>query len=339
MRYVYISVSGDKKIAVFAMDQDSGRLTHKEDVQLDEGPGPLALHPSKPVLYAVLGSKPELVSLDIDPSSGRLSPAGSIALKEGPAMIATDRKGGYLMGAYYGGGAVSVHPIDGAGVAVDPPAVEWLETAARAHYIEADASNKIVLVPHVMPGNAIFQFRFDENSGKLTPVEPHFTAADGEGPRHLCYHPNQQFIYSANENGSTVTAYHFDNSAGTVSALQTVSTLPPEGYVPGEESNSCAQIRITPNGKFLYAPNRGHNSVACFRVGADGTLSTIGYTPIERHTRGTAMDPEGKFFYTTGVRSGRLASFSISQQTGALEPLENFELGQSPMWVEIYTPE
>ena len=107
--------------------------------------------------------------------------------------------------------------------------------------------------------------------------------------------------------------------------------------MPGEEPNSCAQIRITPNGKFLYAPNRGHNSVACFRVDESGGLSTIGYTPIERHTRGTAIDPEGRFFYTTGVNSGRMASFTISQQTGALEPLENFEIGGSPMWVVIVT--
>ena len=338
MRYVYISVSGDNKIAVFAMDRDSGKLTHKEDVQLDAGPGPLALHPSKPMLYAVLGGNKELISLGINPSSGSLSPTGSIELQEGPAMISTDRKGGYLMAAYYGGGAVSVHPIDGDGVVGDPPVQPWLATAARAHYIEADASNKFVFVPHVMPGNAIYQFHFDENSGQLTANEPHFAAEEGEGPRHFCFHPNQRFIYSANENGSTVTAYHFDNTEGKLAALQTVSTLPPEGYVPGEETNSCAQIRIAPNGKFLYAPNRGHNSVACFRIDESGSLSTIGYTPIERHTRGTAMDPDGKFFYTTGVRSGRLASFSISQQTGALEPLENFALGQAPMWVEIFTP-
>ena len=338
MRYVYISVPGDNKIAIFIMDSDSGKLTHQADFQC-ESSGPLALHPSQPVLYAALrGDPPQLGSLGIDPATGGLSALGSTPLKEGPAMISADRKGGFLMGAYYGGGAVSVHPINGEGVVGDPPAVEWLETAPRAHYIEADADNRIVLVPHVMPGNAVFQFRFDEDSGQLTPIEPHFQAEDGEGPRHICFHPNQRFVYSANENGSTVTAYSFDAAKGTLAALQTVSTLPPEGYVPGEENNSCAQIRIAPNGKFLYAPNRGHNSVACFRIDESGLLATIGYAPIERHTRGTAMDPGGKFLYTTGVRSGRLASFSISQQTGALEPLENFELGQGPMWVEIYTP-
>ena len=335
-RYVYISLSGDNKIAIFIMDESNGKLIHQEDVHLHDGPGPLAQHPSKPVLYAALRSSKELLSLGIDPATGGLSQLNKIDLQEGPAMISTDRQGRYLMGAYYGAGAVSVNPIDADGIASGPP-VQWEQTTERAHYIQVDASNKFVIVPHVLPGNAIYQFHFDENTGKLTPNGPHVKPPAGEGPRHFCFHPSQNFIYTANENSSSVTAYQFDNTKGTLAAFQNVSTLPPEGYVPGEEANSCSQIRITPNGKFLYAPNRGHNSVACFRVGDSGGLSTIGYTPIERHTRGTAMDPEGRFYYTTGANSGGLASFTISQETGALEPLENYFLGKSPMWVEIFT--
>ena len=335
-RYVYISSAGDKKIAIFTMDQDSGKLTHSEDVALHDGPGPLAVHPNQSMLYAALRSSKEILSFRIDPASGSLSQVGCIELEEGPAMISTDRKGGYLMAAYYAAGAVSVHAINGEGLVVDPQ-LQWETTTKRAHYIEVDASNQFVIVPHVLPGNAVYLFRFDASTGKLTPKEPHVWPPDGQGPRHFCFHPNQKFIYTANEDSSTVSAYHFDNAKGTLGAFQTVSTLPPEGYVPGEEPNSCAQIRITPNGQFLYAPNRGHNSVACFRVAETGSLSTIGYTPIERHTRGTAMDPEGRFYYTTGTRSGRMASFAISQQTGALEPLENFAVGEAPMWVEIVT--
>ena len=335
-RYVYISIQGDKKVSRFTQDQDSGKLTDREDVGLHDGPGPLALSPTRPVLYAALRSTPEIMTLRIDPATGGLSQAGSVKIQEGPAMISTDRKGRYLFGAYYGGGAASVNPIDEDGVAGDPQ-VQWVDTTERGHYIEADESTKFVFVPHVLPGNAIYQFHFDENTGKLTPNEPHVKPPEGEGPRHFCFHPSQKFLYTSNEDSSTVTAYQFDNSKGTLSAFQTVSTLPPEGYEPGEEPNSCSQIRITPNGKFLYAPNRGHNTVACFRVDESGGLATIGYTPTERHVRGTAMDPEGRFFYTTGTFSGRLASYTISQQTGALEPLENFEVGAAPMWVVIYT--
>ena len=135
-------------------------------------------------------------------------------------------------------------------------------------------------------------------------------------------------------------AYHFDKTAGTLSPFQTIPTLPPEGYdeSKGDEENSCSQITITPSGRFLYAPNRGHNSMACFKVDEEtGELSTIGYQPIEAHTRGISLDPHGNFLYAAGARSGRLATFRISEQTGALEPLENFAVGKSPMWVLFVT--
>lgn len=333
-RYVYISISGDNKISVFTMDPETGKLNHKEDAKLHDGPGPMAVNPNTLILYAGLNSSKEVLSLRIDATSGGLSQAGSISLQESPAMISTDRSGKFLMAAYYGAGAISVNPIDADGIAGDPQ-VQWQDTCERAHYIEADAANKFVFVPHVVPGNAIYRFELNESTGRLTALEPHLEPPEGVGPRHFCFHPNQRFIYTANEDSSTVSVYRFDNERGSLSPLQNVSTLPPEGYTPGEESNSCSQIRITPNGQFLYAPNRGHNTAACFRVGEDGELSTIGYTPIERHTRGTAMDPDGRYYYTAGMRSGRMASYAINQQTGALEPLENIEVGDTPMWIEI----
>ena len=332
-RYVYISVAGAGKIAIFTQDAGTGRLTHKEDIALN-GPGPMAVSPTKPVLYACLRASQEIVSLKIDPGTGSLTTIGTFGLEEGPAMISTDRTGRFLFGAYYGGGAVSVNPIDDNGVAGDPQ-IQRETTTERAHYIQADDSNKIVIVPHVLPGNAIFVFQLDAETGKLTAVGPPVRPPEGEGPRHFCFHPNQNFIFTANEDSSTVTSYRFDNQTGALSPVQTVATLPPEGYTPGPEPNSCSQIRITPNGKFLYAPNRGHDSVACFRIGDEGGLDTIGYIATERHTRGTAMDPDGKYFYTTGTQSGNMASYTISQQTGALEPLEIIELGDTPMWVEI----
>ena len=282
----------------------------------------------------------QLTSFRIGASDGSLPPLGTIPLGSDPCYLGMDRTGRFLLGAYYLAEKASVHRIGADGAAQDPP-IEWRTTGRGAHCFQTDRANRFAFVPHIEGNgapNAIFQFRFDAETGQLAPNAPdRFTAAEMLGPRHFCFHPNQKFIYTANEDSSTVSAYHFDNAKGTLGAFQTVSTLPPEGYVPGEEPNSCAQIRITPNGQFLYAPNRGHNSVACFRVAESGSLSTIGYTPIERHTRGTAMDPEGRFYYTTGTRSGRMASFAISQQTGALEPLENFAIGEAPMWVEIVT--
>ena len=338
IRHLYVSLSGENRISLYGMDRDSGRLSHREDFRFHAGPGPMTMHPSKPVLYAALRSECEVISLRIEPSTGHLSQIGTVIMKEGPTMISTDHQGGYLLGAHPFIGAVSVNPIDAEGVVTDPQ-IQWLATTERAHYVDVDASNRFVFVPHVLPGNAIYQFSFDEKTGRLRPNEPHFEPPEGEGPRHFCLHPNGKLLYTSNEDSASVTAYHLDIDTGRLGPFQTVGTVPPEGYVPGEEAATCAQIRLTPDGRYLYAPTRGHDTIACFRLDESGRLATVGYAPTERHTRGTAMDPGGRFFYATGLLSGKLASFSISQRTGALEPLENFAIGDSPMWVEIVNPE
>ena len=137
-------------------------------------------------------------------------------------------------------------------------------------------------------------------------------------------------MYSSNEQGCSVTAYKFDRANGTLSPFQTVPTLP-EGYT---EHNSCSQIQITPSGKFLYAPNRGHNSIAGFAVtAADGTLTPLGQTPTEDIPRAFSLDPSGNFLYAAGLESARLASYRVNADSGALEPLEVYPIGQGPMWV------
>ena len=105
----------------------------------------------------------------------------------------------------------------------------------------------------------------------------------------------------------------------------------PEGYT---EHNSCSQIQITPSGRFLYAPNRGHNSIAGFSVDAgDGSLTPLGQTPTEDIPRAFSLDPTGNFLYAAGLESARLASYRVDQDTGALEPLEVYPIGKGPMWV------
>ena len=116
--------------------------------------------------------------------------------------------------------------------------------------------------------------------------------------------------------------------------MQTVSTLP-EGY---EGRNSCAQIQITPSGKFLYAPNRGHDSIACFAVdNATGRLKPRGHVPTEAVPRAFSIDPAGRFLFAAGLESGRLAAYRIDGDTGALTALDTYAVGARPMWVLITT--
>ena len=139
-------------------------------------------------------------------------------------------------------------------------------------------------------------------------------------------------LYSSNEQGCSVTAYNFDSVGGTLSPFQTVPTLP-EDF---DEYNSCSQIQITPSGRFLYAPNRGHNSIAGFTVDqSDGSLTPLGQTATEPIPRAFSLDNSGNFLYATGLESGNLATYRIDQDTGGLLPLDVYPVGQGPMWVSI----
>ena len=214
----------------------------------------------------------------------------------------------------------------------------WRKTDIGAPYIQTAPANKYAFVPHIARGsltgaNAIFQFRFDEDKGTLTPLSP--TRANNreeEGPRHICFHPDKNIVYSSNEQGNSVTVYVYDADKGNLHPVQTVSTLP-SGY---NGPNSCSQIQITPNGRFLYAPNRGHNSIACFTVNPDnGYLSPIGQTATEAVPRAFSIDPQGSFVYAAGLETGRLASYRIDQDNGSLNAGDVYDVGKGPMWVLI----
>ena len=336
--FIYVSLQNDDKIAIFEMDPVSGKLQAEGSVAVNR-PAPLAVDPERKFLF-VGRRKPEdfgMSSFRIDRRSGGLSPVASIPLQGDPVHVATDRKGKFLLSAYYYQQKVAVHAIGSGGDLGDPP-VEWLQTDTGAHFIITDPSNKFTLVPHIADGaltgpNSIFQFKFDEDTGRLTPnAPPRVTAKEAEGPRHLCFHPDIDVVYSSNEQGCSVTAYSFDSAQGTLAAIQTVPTLP-EDYTG---QNSCSQIQITPSGKFLYAPNRGHNSIACFSIDtSNGRLMPIGQVPTESVPRAFSLDPQGNFLYAAGLESGRLACYRVNASTGGLELLEVNRLGKSPMWVLI----
>ncbi len=285
--YMYVSLQDDDKIVVFAMDSGTGKLTPKGEVPVAGGPSASAISPDRKTLYVGHRNSSEISSYRIDPNTGGLTQIGRVSLEASPTFLSTDRNGRFLLSAFYQGAHVAVHPIGDDGAVSDPP-IEWLETPVAAHAIQTDPSNKFAFVPHIArlndsvmqpPGdalgpNAISQFRFDENTGRLTlnsplKVEPE----EFLGPRHYCFHPNLDVVYFSNEQGCSVTGYRLDSPTGTLAAFQTITTLP-EGF---SGRNTCSQIQISPSGRFLYAPNRGHNSIAGFSVDASsGRLTALG---------------------------------------------------------------
>jgi 6-phosphogluconolactonase len=330
--YMYVSLQDDDKIAVFTMDAGTGKLTPKSEMPVPGGPSPLAISPDRKVLYVGHRGSAEISSFRIDQDTGGLSQNGKVSLEAAPTFLSTDRKGRFVLSAYYQGAHAAVHPVGDDGGVGDPPIV-WLETATGAHAMQTDRSNRFAFVPHIAGNgpNAIFQFRFDENTGHLTPnLPPRVEPEEHLGPRHFCFHPTQDILYFSNEQGCSVTGYRLDTATGTLSAFQTITTLP-AGYT---ERNTCSQIQISASGKFLYAPNRGHNSIAGFSVDpSTGRLTAIGHVSTEPVPGAFSLDPEGTFLFAAGNQSGRLASYRINGDTGELTPLETYAVGQRPMWV------
>lgn len=330
--YMYVSFQDDDTIAIFTVDPSTGALARQEDVAVSGGPAPMTLSPDRRTLHIGRRVSQQLSSYRLDPGSGRLSEVGTVPLQGEPVYVAMDRAGRFLLSAYYYQSTAAVHPVDADGAAMFPP-VEWRHTAHGAHAMLTDRSNRFAFVPHIANRgpNAIFQFRFDETTGQLTPNDPpRYAPSEYLGPRALVFHPTLDVVYFSDEQGGSVSAYTLDPTRGTLSPLQRISTLP-DGY---DQPNTCSQIQMTPSGRFLYAPNRGHNSVASFTVDATtGRLSATGRVAAEPVPRAFNVDPDGRFVYATGLDSGRIASYAIDQATGALTPLETYEGGNRPMWV------
>jgi 6-phosphogluconolactonase len=340
---LYVGLQDEGKIAAFAIDAESGQLTRQAEVPAAGGPSVMAISPDRHVLYVGHRGQPAISSFRIDQNSGALRLLGTVAAEDAPTFLATDRSGRFLLSAYYQGGYTAVHPL-GTDGAVGARPLDRQTTASGAHAISTDPSNRYAFVPHIArlndnvlepprenPGpNVIFQFRFDAQTGRLSPNAPlRVEPAERLGPRHYCFHPTQDIAYFSNEQGCSVTAYRLDPATGALSAVQTISTLP-EGYTA---RNTCSQIHLTPSGRFLYVGNRGHNSIAGFAVEATGRLTSIGQASTEPVPSAFCLDPAGNFVFAAGSASGRLASYRVNGETGALTPLASYAAGQRPQAV------
>jgi 6-phosphogluconolactonase (cycloisomerase 2 family) len=341
---LYVGLQDDDRIAVFAIDHDSGRLTKRADVPGGGGPSVFAISSDRKTLYAGHRTRPSIASYRIDPATGGLTLLGTAPQADAPTFLAPDRTGRYLLAAYYQGGYAAVYPIAADGTVGAAP-VDKRETAIGAHAIATDPSNQFAFVPHIAriqdnvleppknnPGpNVIMQFKFDVQSGRLTPNSPP-RVEQGEmvGPRHFTFHPSLDVVYFSNEQGRSVSVYRLDRGTGALSAVQTISTLP-AGHT---ERTTCSQIHLTPSGRFLFVGNRAANSsnIAGFRVDpASGQLTATGHAPTEAVPSAFGLDPDGRFLFAVGTGSGRLASYRVDETTGALTPLSTPEaVGQRP---------
>lgn len=328
--YVYVSIAGEDRVDVYSMDPSSGSLDKRHEVALSGAPGGIAADPQLRFLYIARRGISEIASFAVNHDDGSLSLLGSIPEESDSVYVTVDGTGRFVLSSSNGGGHARSYRVDDDGALIAPP-VSVVRTLPGAHSVEVHPSNRFVYVPHCINQNAIFHYQYDGDSGQMTPQELAILVPPKRvGPRHIRFHPNLSVMYTTNEQDCSISAYPVGDDGMLAPAFQTISTLP-EGY--GEE-NTTAQLRVHPSGKFLYAPNRGHESVACFSIDASsGELSLIGRVPTEQHTRGMDIDPQGKFLFAAGAENGKMSVYAIDAESGELTHLQTYEVGETPMWV------
>jgi 6-phosphogluconolactonase len=331
-------------IHIFTVDRASGAWTEAGVYELGTSPSCLVVNADGTRLYSANetdrlgpGKHGSVTTFAIDRNSGALSPLNSVSSGgAGPTYVSLHPDGKHLFVANYFGGSVAVLPIqaDGSlGEASDvkedageigptkaqnaPPGSFALSGHDRthAHQILPSPDGRHVL--HVDLGlDRIFVWTFDAKEGKLIANTPHAVAfPPGDGPRHFHFSPDARRLYSIQEEGSTVVTLDWDAASGTLTPRQTLSTLPP-GF---KGSNFCSEILTSADGRFVYCGNRLHDSIAIFRVKADGTLEYVG----EEWTRGNyprsfTFDPTGSFLACCNQRDDNVAIFAVDKASGAL---------------------
>ena len=349
--FVYVSNAEDGDIGMYTLQAD-GSLQPGQRFKAAKVVMPMTVSPDKRFLIAAVRSKPyQAYTYGIDRNSGALNLVGTGPLAESFPYVALDRGGRFLLGASYGSHLVSVNPVGADGRVGEP--LQVIPTARNAHAIRTDNTNRFVFVPH-LGTDQVFQFLFDEKSGRLTANTPPLVQLkQGTGPRHLIVSGDNRFVYLLNELTATVTTLSLDASTGTLKELDSVSALPADtklvtgmprgavgaaGAAPRNTDNDiwASDLHLTPNGRFLYAAERTSSTLGAFRVDAQsGKLTYLGSTPTEKQPRGFRIDPTGRFVVVSGEKSDTISSYSIDAESGALKPIGRYPTGKGSNWVEI----
>jgi 6-phosphogluconolactonase len=335
---VYVgSYSAPDKPAIHQLDLDlaTGALRPRAATSGIANPSFLALHPNRQFLYAVSevseyeGQKTgSVAAFAVDPRTGGLTLLNRQASGgDGPCYISIDRAGRFALVANYGGGTAAVLPIGADGKL--GPAVSVVrhqgsgpdksrQEGPHAHSIDLDPAGRVALVAD-LGLDKVMVYGFGA-AGTLTPNSTPFAVLPpGAGPRHVAFGKGGTFAYVINELSSTVATFAYDAATGGLESVQNLSTLPP-GYTG---KSYPAEVAVSPDGRFLYGSNRGHESIASFAIDqSTGLLRPTGHTPTGGSwPRHFAIDPTGSYLLAANQKSDSVVVFRIDRATGALTPL------------------
>ena len=327
--------SKSKGIYAFRFDAATSEITPLGLAAETTNPSFVALHPNGRFLYAVnevgnyKGPNSGGVSaFSIDRATGKLTFLNELPSRGAdPCYITVDQTGKYVLVANYTGGSVAVFPVlaDGklgeasafvqhTGHGANPARQEGPHT----HSIDLSADNRFAMVDD-LGLDELDVYKFDASKGLLTPNSPPFAKLDaGSGPRHFVQRPDGKFAYVVAEMGHTVTVFSNDSANGKLRPLQTITTLPKD--FTGR--NDDAEIRIHPSGKFLYASNRGEDSIVIYAIDkSKGTLTQVGSMPTGgKEPTNFEIDPTGTLLFAANKKSDNIVVFRIDQKTGLLTP-------------------
>ena len=337
-------------IEVCRLDYASGALNPARSVTSVTNPSYLTIDPRHRCLYCVeeyavdVKEIGEVSAFRIDAATGTLTHLNRQPSHGAePAHISMDRDGRWVLVANYRSGSIAVLPVRADGSL--GPATDVVQHAGQsvhpvrqrgphAHWIHTDPANRFVLVSD-LGLDAILTYRLDQEQGKLEPIAiSRVEAPSGSGPRHLVFRPDGRFVYLVNELDSSIVAYAYDAAEGHLTQIQHLSTLP-SGYPAG--TSAIAAVRVAPDGRFVYASNRGHDSIAVFASDpSTGKLEYLGCEPSGGLTpRDFNIDPTGSFLLAANQDSNTIVTFHIEKQSGKLVATDKVTTVQTPVCIEF----
>ncbi len=313
-------------IYLYAMHPASGALELRESFQVGANPSFLTFHPNGRILYAVNELRPDgaVSAFAIEPGSAALTFLNRQLSQGGdPCYLTVEHSGRFLLVANYESGSLAVHPLETDGRL--QPASQVVQhhghgihpkrqLGPHAHSIRMAPDNSHALSCD-LGADKVLVYRFDSASGELSP-RSEVILAPGTGPRHLDFHPTLACVYVLNELNATITAFDYAAETGTLTGIQTLSTLPEDYTAP----NLSAEVAVHPSGRFVYASNRGHDSIAIYTVDeVTGRLTLVGHESTRGRTpRHFVIDPTGTFLLAANQESDTIGVFQIDSQNGGL---------------------
>jgi 6-phosphogluconolactonase len=332
--FVYVGTyTGPQSKGVYSyrFDAGSGELEPMGLAAEVINPSWVTIHPNHKFLYAVseLGNNGKengaVTAFAIDRQTGALTRLNSVSSVGGGAChVVVDKAGHTLLVANYGAGSVAAIPVADDGHLGEPPVViqhhgsgvdPRRQRGPHAHGVFLSADNRFLFVPD-LGLDQVMQYRLDAAKSSISPNDPPFAKVPpGSGPRHFAFHPKGKYAYVVNEMKSTVTAFNYDAAQGSLTEMQNISTLPKD--FTGEDNS--AEIEVDAKGRFLYASNRGHDSIAVFAIAKNGRLTVVEVVPTQgKAPRSFKIDPTGTYLFAANQDTGSIVQFRIDPKSGRL---------------------